>query len=509
MIKRALLSVWDKKGIVELAEFLTEKNIEIISTGGTKKMLEDAGLKIRSVTDLTGQEPIMNGRVKTLHPTVFGGILADRNNDSHMSDLKLLNAMQIDLVVVNLYPFVEQAVNKKLELQKAIEFIDIGGPSMLRASAKNYSSVIPLCHASQYEGFMNLYNNSNGNISEENRLSYAKEVFRVTQKYDSSIFNYFNHDSESEFPSIISNSYELQDQLRYGENPHQKAAYYKFDNNSGWKQLSGKQLSYNNYLDMESAYSIINEFSDSACCIVKHSNPCGFSLGINSMDAFNSAVECDPISYFGGIVAFNETVNKELAEILAVPFLECIVAPQFDSTAISILSAKKNLRLIEYKKDFTLSDRLARTSMNGLLVQNRDVEKIDYNNLKVVTERQPTEVELNAMQLGWKLVKFVKSNAIVFSNEKQLLGIGAGQMSRIDSVKIAIRKVSETKLNLNNSIMASDAFFPFSDCIKLAAESGVKAVIQPGGSIKDQDVIDEANRLGLSMVFTGVRHFFH
>ena len=319
----------------------------------------------------------------------------------------------------------------------------------------------------------------------------------------------FNDDLESEFPSIMSSSYELQDELRYGENPHQKAAYYKFDNDSGWKQLSGKQLSYNNYLDMESAYSIISEFSDSACCIVKHSNPCGFSLGVNSIDAFNSAVECDPISYFGGIVAFNETINKELAEILAVPFLECIVAPQFDAKAISILSAKKNLRLIEYKKDFTLSDRLTRTSMNGLLVQNRDVGKIDYNNLKVVTERQPTEAELNAMELGWKLVKFVKSNAIVFSNEKQLLGIGAGQMSRVDSVKIAIRKVSETKLNLNNSIMASDAFFPFSDCVKLAAESGVKAVIQPGGSIKDQDVIDEADRLGLSMVFTGVRHFFH
>ena len=509
MIRHALLSVWDKEGIVELAKYLDKKNIKIISTGGTKRLLEKANLKIKSVSELTDQRPVMNGRVKTLHPTIFGGILADRNNQSHMNDLQLLDSMEIDLVVVNLYPFKEEAVNKKLELQKAIEFIDIGGPSMLRASAKNYLSVVPLCRVEQYQDFINLYNESNGNISEKDRLNYAKEVFRIMQEYDNSIFNYFNSDCVPEFPSIISHSYKLQNELRYGENPHQKAAYYSSGNHSGWKQLSGKKLSYNNYMDMESAYSIISEFEDPGCCIVKHSNPCGFSLGINTIDAFNSAIECDPISYFGGIVSFNRAVDKELAKILVTPFLECIIAPKFEKGAIHILSNKKNLRLVEYEEDFSLPSNLVRTSMNGLLVQTRDIGVVDYSDLDVVTKRKPSKNEVNAMRLGWKLVKFVKSNAIVFANEKQLLGIGAGQTSRVDSVKIAIRKVSETKLNLNNSVMASDAFFPFSDCVKLASESGVRAIIQPGGSIKDQDVIDEANRLGLSMVFTGQRHFFH
>ena len=513
-IKRAIISVWDKTGIVDLAKFLVSNQIEIISTGGTKKTLEDAGIPVLSVSSLTNQQEIMGGRVKTIHPNLFGGILADRLNKDHIDDLKLINSKLIDLVIINLYPFINEAVQKQLKLEKSIEFIDIGGPSMLRASAKNYKNVIPICSPLQYEVFIDQYKQNNGLFSDTERIKYAKSVFELTMKYDYAIQQYFMKNQESNTDLLPNNFYinlNKEIDLRYGENPHQESSYYlPEDQKKLWKKIQGKKLSYNNYLDMESASSIAYGFDSLCCVIIKHSNPCGFGFGKNNLEAYNNAVSTDPVSYFGGIVSFNSEVDSEVANQMIKVFLECIIAPKFTREAIKIFSSKKNLRIIELDKNriFTNSNKLAVKSVfNGFLFQQKD--EIINRNFEVVTDRKPNENQMKALLLGWEIVRFVKSNAIVINNSEKLLGIGAGQMSRVDSVKIAIRKSKENDLNLVNSIMASDAFFPFSDSLEIASKEGIKGIIQPGGSIKDKEVIEFANKNNLFMVFTGERHFLH
>ena len=508
-IKRALLSVWNKDGIVELGQFLADQNIELLSTGGTKKVLEKAGLDITSISFLTGSGAVMDGRVKTLHPKVFGGILADRENPQHLHDLEDLHGLEIDLVVVNFYPFVKEAVEKKVAFKKAIEFIDIGGPSMLRAAAKNYHSVLPLCNTGLYSEFMDTFTENDGEIPLDFRKKLAAAVFSMTSAYEAAIYNYFSM-KDDELPENLNINLEKSAELRYGENPHQQAAFYIQPGQSlGWHQHQGKQLSYNNYTDMESAYAIPQEFVEHACAIIKHANPCGFGLGDNIKEAYERAVSTDPVSYFGGIVGFNQQVDIETAQALVKPFLECIIAPSFSIEAAEILKKKKNLRVISANADYNEASISIKSVAGGYLYQHKDSLHEEINNLNIVTEKQPTDNEYAAMDLGWKLVRQVKSNAIVLADKIQLLGVGAGQMSRIDSVKIAIQKVTDNGLNLHGTIMASDAFFPFPDCVELAAQAGVTAVIQPGGSIKDNKVIEKANKLGIAMAFTGIRHFLH
>ena len=516
-IKRALISVWDKNGIEELGHFLNNNNIEIISTGGTKKVLENSGIPVLSVSDIINQKEIMDGRVKTLHPSLFGGILADRENKNHLLDLKSINSLEIDLIVINLYPFKSEAVDKKLELEKAIEYIDIGGPSMLRAAAKNFKSVVPLHKPDQYTSFIDTYNIYKGMIPLENRKKYAQEVFNHTMEYDLLINKYFLensiNDNKNSFPKELHINMFKNEDLRYGENPHQNSAFYIQKNSKViWKQIQGKKLSYNNYFDMESAISIVFEFEKISCAIIKHSNPCGFGHGKNNLEAYNNAISTDPISYFGGIVAFNKEVSLDEASIMSKVFLECIIAPSFSKEAIEVLGKKKNLRLIICTKDDLIqqtNNLIIKSVFNGFLYQNKDQFIKDIKLCEVVTKRKPTEDEYIAISLGWTIVKSVKSNAIVISNKKKTLGIGAGQMSRVDSVKIAIRKSKENNLNLDSSIIASDAFFPFSDSIEIAAKEGIVGVIQPGGSIKDKEVIEVADKLNLFMIFTGERHFLH
>ena len=451
----------------------------------------------------------MNGRVKTLHPKVFGGILADRENTKHLIDLKDIGGYEIDLVVVNFYPFVQYAVEKKLAFKDAIEFIDIGGPSMIRAAAKNYHSVLPLCDPDKYSDFIDTFNKTKGNIPLEYRKKSASIVFSMSSAYESAIYNYFNEDEDS-FPASVSMNLEKSADLRYGENPHQNAAFYLPKGISpSWNQLQGKIPSYNNYADMESAFNIPLEFSETACAIIKHANPCGFAIGENPKEAYLRAVSTDPVSYFGGIVGFNREVDSVTAEELIQPFLECIIAPSFSDTALGILKKKKNIRVISVGKEGLQDHYSIKSVAGGYLYQQKDNQQGELEKLETVTQIKPKELELKALHLGWKLVRNVKSNAIIFANSDQLLGVGAGQMSRIDAVKIAVRKVSESGLNLKGAIMASDAFFPFSDSVEIAAKAGISAIIQPGGSIKDEDVIKKADALGIAMVFTSIRHFLH
>ena len=508
--KRAIISVWNKEGVLELAKFLHENNFEIISTGGTAKIIKNSGIETVDVSNITQYNEIMDGRVKTLHPSIFGGILADRENSSHIDDLNSINSNLFDLVVINLYPFKKEAVDKKLDLKDAINFIDIGGPSMLRAAAKNFMYVIPLCDPSQYAKFIQEYKQQNGSFTLKERAVFAEKVFNVTAEYDRMINEYFS--STTQMEEFVELKLSKEETLRYGENPHQKSVFYLNDGKQlPFEQLSGKTLSYNNYFDIESSISIVLEFDGYACSIIKHSNPCGFGLGKDNMTSYHNAVKTDSVSYFGGIVAFNKPVDDIVAHEMHKSFLECIAAPSFSEEAVEILTKKKNLRLIKFdENEFKLTNKNTfRSVFNGVLFQDRDSFLNDKNDFDVVTKRKPTEKEFNALILGWKLVKFVKSNAVVFNNDMQLLGVGAGQMSRIDSVKIAIRKSQENKLNLKGSILASDAFFPFSDSLELAAKEGIVGVIQPGGSIKDQEVIDFANELNLFMVFTKERHFYH
>ncbi|HPP66491.1 MAG TPA: bifunctional phosphoribosylaminoimidazolecarboxamide formyltransferase/IMP cyclohydrolase [bacterium] len=506
-VKRALISVSDKTGIADLANVLVKNGVEIISTGGTAKALQQAGIPVKEISELTGFPEILDGRVKTLHPFIYGGILYKRDNPLHIQQVKCHNIQQIDLVVVNLYPFEGMFFNEKATEDELIENIDIGGPSMIRAAAKNWQFVCVVVSPEFYPAIIEEIQNNTG-ISESTSKKCAAEVFSTTSYYDWLINKYFERDQGFSFKKTIGFYYKKIDQLRYGENPHQKAGWYRCaDKVISWKQLQGKQLSFNNILDMESAYRIACEFDEPSCCIVKHNNPCGAAIGKTQEDAYENALKTDPLSAFGGIVGLNKQLNQPTAHLISKTFFEVVVAPSFSLEAIEILSKKTNLRLIEMPS-LDLVDVEIRGTNNGILVQSHDIK--NWETLEVKTKKIPTEEEMNAMGFSWVICKHVKSNAIVLGTTNRIVGIGAGQMSRYDSSRVAVMKMNDNvKEKISPLVMASDAFFPFPDSIEVAAKAGVTAIIQPGGSVKDPEVIQACDSNNIAMVFTGMRHFRH
>lgn len=519
-IKRALVSCTDKSGLVEFVKFLVSEGVEILSTGGTAKLLRDNGLSVKDVSEYTGFPEIMNGRVKTLHPKVHGGLLALRDNSDHQKQMQQNDIQDIDMVVVNLYAFEDTVAKPDVTLEDAIENIDIGGPSMLRSAAKNYKSVTVVTDPKDYPCLQDEIKDK-GNTSLETRKKLAVKVFGKTANYDQAIFNYLSAQDEKEnkLREQISISLEKVQDLRYGENPHQKAAFYNvkgstYEGFAAAKQLQGKELSFNNILDTEAAYQCCAEFKDIACVIVKHNNPCGVAVSNTLSDAFLKARAGDPVSSFGGIVALNRKVDGETALIMAETFFEVIIAPGYEKEAFDIFSRKKNLRLLELS-NFGARDADSldiRFVNGGVLVQDRDLEMVDLSTCPVPTKRKPTAEELEALKFVWRVGKHVKSNAIVFGKGQQVLGVGAGQMSRVDSVKLAAMKAKEhfkSEDVLKGAVVASDAFFPFRDNIDQMAKHGIAAIVQPGGSVRDQEVIDACDEYNMAMVFSGMRHFKH
>jgi phosphoribosylaminoimidazolecarboxamide formyltransferase / IMP cyclohydrolase len=498
-IERAILSVSDKTGIVELAKALTAKNVEILSTGGTAKHLEDAGVPVTPISKWSGAPEILGGRVKTLTPKVFGAILHDRENRDHIADVTRLDIPRIDLVVVNLYPFAETIAKEGVQLSEAVEQIDIGGPSMLRAAAKNHRHVVVLSDPSMYDDFLEEF--EQGEISEEFRREAATAVFARTAEYDITIANYLAGATESS--EVMNIELEKFQDLRYGENPHQTAGFWVPAGSKPFEQLQGKELSYNNLLDLDSAIRLAGAFSEPAIAVIKHTNPCGTARADSLSDALRLAIEADPVSAFGGIIGANREFDGECAKQIADLFLEVIVAPSFSVDAVEVLSKKKNLRLVSFEGRGTRDE--LRSAAGGVLFQSADVIA-GRAGWKVVTERQPTEEEMDGLEFAWIVCAHVKSNAIVLTRTAQSVGIGAGQMSRVDAAKVAIMK---SILPAAGSFAASDAFFPFRDGLDILADAGVRAVIQPGGSVRDAEVIAAANERGLTMVFTGERHFRH
>lgn len=507
-MKRALISVWDKSGLEELARYLHKHGFAITATGGTADKLEAWGIPVTRVEEITGQPALMDGRLKTADLRIFGPILADRDKPAHMQELEHLGQQPIDLVVVNLYPFPEM-LRQELSREEMVEYIDVGGPSLLRAAAKNFRHVVTLCRPEQYPAFQQLYEEHGGDIPLAQRQSLAAEVFWHTAAYDGVIGEFFSPALEGPLRAINIQA-ELHQSLRYGENPHQLAGFYLGPGQKPpWKQLHGKELSFNNYADLETAERIVSGFDQPAAVIVKHANPCGFGVGETLEQAYRRALSTDPVSSFGGIAGLNRPVDEATAHALADIFLECIIAPAFTPEALARLTRKKNLRLLEIVNgQQSVLAREVRTVAGGYLVQERDSFQGEEG-WEVVTERKPSTDEMQAMRLGWKLVRFVKSNAIVFASLEQLLGIGAGQMSRVDAVILAGMKAAKANLELDGAAMASDAFFPFPDGVEEAARLGISAVIQPGGSIRDEEVVAAADEHNMAMVFTDTRHFRH
>lgn len=509
---RALISVSDKNGIVEFAKGLTALGIEIISTGGTKKALEDAGLATIAIDDVTGFPEMMDGRVKTLHPKIHGGLLGRRDVDSHMQAMADHDIQPIDLVVVNLYPFKETILKAGVTEAEAIENIDIGGPSMLRSAAKNHAAVTVVVDPLDYQVVLGELQELNATtLSTRQRL--AAKVFRHTAAYDALIAGYLTDLVAEETPESLTLTYDLKQTLRYGENSHQEAAFYQSGLPVAFsiaqaKQLHGKELSYNNIRDADAAIRIAREFEEPTVVAVKHMNPCGIGTGATILEAYDYAYEADPVSIFGGIIVLNGEVDLETASKMHELFLEIIIAPSFTDDAYDILAKKKNLRLMTL--DFSEKAKAAGVEtvsvLGGLLVQDQDTVKEVASEWQVVTERQPSAEELKALEFSWRAVKHVKSNAIVVANNHQTLGIGAGQMNRVGSVKIAIEQAGD---RISEAVLASDAYFPMGDSVEYAAEHGIKAIVQPGGSIRDQESIDMANKYGITMVFTDIRHFRH
>ena len=498
-IERAILSVSDKTGILDLARALSAKGVEILSTGGTAKHLADAGIPVTPVAQWSGAPEILGGRVKTLTPKVFGAILHDRDNPEHVADVERLAIPRIDLVVVNLYPFETTIAKEGVTLAEAIEQIDIGGPSMLRASAKNYRHVVVLSDPSMYGEFLEAF--AKDALSEELRLKFARRVFEKTSAYDTAIAAYLNATPrESPAQNLVLEKFQ---DLRYGENPHQSAGFYVEPGTRPFEQLQGKELSYNNLLDLDAAIKLANAFREPAIAIIKHTNPCGVARRASPVDALRAAIESDPVSAFGGIIGANRELDGDCARAVADMFLEVIVAPSFSQEARDVLARKKNLRLVATRGPVPAMD--IRSAAGGILMQSAD-RVSGRDAWKIVTERQPTSEELDALEFAWIVCAHVKSNAIVLTRESQSVGIGAGQMSRVDAAKVAIMK---SILETNGSFAASDAFFPFRDGLDILADAGVRAVIQPGGSVRDAEVIAAANERGLAMVFTGERHFRH
>ena len=544
-IRRALISVSDKTGIVDFARELATFDIEIISTGGTAKTLRDAGITVRDISDITGFPEMMDGRVKTLHPRVHGGLLAIRDNLEHVASMQQHGIEPIDLVVVNLYPFAETIRRAGVTRAEAIEQIDIGGPAMIRSAAKNARDVAVVVLASRYESILTEMRKRDGALSLETRESLAQEAFQQTAFYDLMISSYLAAKDppgalagtggfsavaggisiaagpapaaedfsierfKGQLPGQASWSIGKLADLRYGENPHQVAALYQMAMTGGLANaevISGKEMSFNNYVDADAAWALVNDFDQTACAIIKHTNPAGVGLGATAAEAYKKALATDPVSAFGGIVAFNRTVNAEAAQEVIKVFTEVLIAPDYDTAALEILQAKKNLRILRLKQEQAAARLEFRHIRGGMLVQTTDDHKLHADGLKIVTTRRPTDEEIRALLFAWVVCKHTKSNAIVYARDGQTVGVGAGQMSRVDSVKIGAMRA---QLPVVGSVLASDAFFPFRDGIDEAARHGITAVIQPGGSVRDEEVIAAANEHGLAMVFTGVRHFKH
>jgi len=512
-IKRALISVSDKAGLGDLVKILKKHGVEILSTGGTAKMIRDLGVPAKDVSEHTGFPEMLDGRVKTLHPKVHGGLLALRENKEHMETTKKYDIGLIDMVVVNLYPFEKTVAKPGVKLEEAIENIDIGGPSMLRSAAKNHKSVCVVCDPDDYCRIIEEMEKNSGSVSEPLLVELGKKVFARTSAYDAAIYKYLIGE---EFPQNLNLNYKKLQDLRYGENPHQKAAFYKDEAQgepsvSNAVQLHGKELSFNNIIDLNAALEIVKEFDEPAATIIKHTNPCGTATAKTLSKAYIDALDCDRLSAFGSIVGFNRPVDAELADTILkeADFVECIIAPSYEAKALEALMAKKNLRLLEVKNfgaKVTKFDKDMKKVVGGMLIQDRDIARVKESDLKVVTKLKPTKEQLDSLLFGWVVTKHVKSNAIVLCQGTKTVGVGAGQMSRVVSVSIAAEKAQDRS---RGSTLASDAFFPKEDGIEQAAKAGVKAIIQPGGSIRDKDVIAMADKLGIAMVFTGIRHFKH
>jgi phosphoribosylaminoimidazolecarboxamide formyltransferase/IMP cyclohydrolase len=544
-IKRALISVSDKSGIVEFAKTLREFDVEIISTGGTANALRKAGIEVSDVSDVTGFPEMMDGRVKTLHPKIHGAFLALRDNEEHTSAMNEHSIEPIDLVVVNLYPFEETVAKEGVSLREAVENIDIGGPAMIRSASKNWRDVAVVTDSKLYKGIADELRAADGLISLKTRQRLAVLAYTRTASYDLAISSYlarqlteedleflepFNplgglmfieSEAEVEIKSEVlfpeNNVIDLAkvSDLRYGENPHQKAALYATEFTSGIanaEQLHGKDMSFNNYVDADAAWQLVNDLGEQAVAIIKHTNPSGVGVGSTNFDAYKRALSTDPISAFGGIVALNRAVDADAANAIIEVFSEVIIAPDFDDDALEIFKTKKNLRVLKVANEIQGGGERAlqyKQISGGFLLQDEDDHRLDFNELKIVTDRKPNVSEMRAMEFAWQVCKHVKSNAIVLANERQTLGVGAGQMNRVDSIRIAAMRAERFDLPIKGASLASDAFFPFRDNVDEAANLGISAIIQPGGSIKDEESIAAANEHGIAMVFTGVRHFKH
>ena len=516
-IKRALISVSDKKGIVDFAKTLIKFNVEILSTGGTAKLFAENNIPVIEVSDYTGFPEMLDGRVKTLHPKIHGGILGKRDDEKHLQTMNKFNIPLIDLVVVNLYPFEATISKENCQLSEAIENIDIGGPAMIRSSAKNYNGVAVVTEASDYKMIEDTLKQNDGALNLECRFNLAKKAFEHTAKYDSAISNYLNGldtNRNVTYPNKLSLAFNKKMDLRYGENPHQSASFYVDEiTNKGslasFKQLQGKELSYNNLNDADTAWECVKSFKLPSCVIVKHANPCGVGSSKDLLDAYKKAFLTDSTSAFGGIIACNTPLDKNTASQIITQFVEVVIAPSYEAESLKIFESKPNIRLLEVTLDNNFNAFELKKIGGGLLVQSPDNFNIDINHCKIVSKLKPNQEQMDDMLFAWRVAKYVKSNAIVFCKNNRTLGIGAGQMSRIDSTKIASIKAQNANLDLTNSVVASDAFFPFRDGIDVLAAAGAKCVIQPGGSLRDEEVISAADELGLVMLFTGYRHFRH
>jgi phosphoribosylaminoimidazolecarboxamide formyltransferase/IMP cyclohydrolase len=516
-LKRALVSVSDKSGIVELARALAALGVELLSTGGTARLLQKEGLAVTEVSAVTGFDEMLDGRVKTLHPKIHGGLLARRDDPVHLGEIKAAGIEPIDLLVVNLYPFAATVADPDCRFEDAIENIDIGGPAMLRSAAKNHASVAVVVDPADYHRVLQEIRND-GSVSDATRFGLAAKVFAHTAAYDGAIANYLTsldeHRRRLPYAEVLNLQFTKIDDLRYGENPHQSAAFYRDPHPvagalAHHRQLQGKELSYNNIADADAAWECVKSFSEPACVIVKHANPCGAATGNTILEAYEKALRCDPVSAFGGILAFNRALDGATARAMARQFAEVVVAPRIEAEARKEFSSKENLRLLEVPLAHDAQAHDYKRVGGGLLVQSTDAVILDQKNLKVVTRKKPDPEQMRDLLLAWRVAKFVKSNAIVFCRDGATLGIGAGQMSRLDSARIAVTKARDAKLELAGAAAASDAFFPFRDGLDALADAGASAVIQPGGSVRDAEVIAAADERGLAMLFTGMRHFRH
>ena len=520
MIKQALISVSDKTGVLDLARALASLGINILSTGGTAKLLAENGIAVTEVADYTGFPEMLDGRVKTLHPKIHGGILARRDFPEHAAAIAAHDIPGIDMVVVNLYPFVQTVAREHCTLEEAIENIDIGGPAMLRSSAKNHKDVVVLCDPADYQRVIDAVR-THGDVDYETRFALAKKVFAHTAQYDGSITNYFTslgkdlqHAARTSYPATLNLHFEKVQEMRYGENPHQSAAFYRdlqvpAGALANYRQLQGKELSYNNIADADAAWECVKTFDDTACVIIKHANPCGVAVGASVLEAYSKAFQTDPTSAFGGIIAFNHELDANAAEAVAKQFVEVLIAPSFSEGALKIFAGKQNVRLLEIPLGTGLNPHDFKRVGGGLLVQAPDAKNVQLAELKVVSKKQPTPQQLQDLMFAWRVAKFVKSNAIVFCANGMTMGVGAGQMSRIDSARIAAIKAQNAGLSLVGTAVASDAFFPFRDGLDVVVDAGATCVIQPGGSMRDQEVIDAADEHGVVMLLTGTRHFRH